>query len=65
MKNEKGFTLIELVVCVMILIIISLVATQMFFGIAGYMNFKNSQNNTNDVVIIQQQDEEVQNESRY
>lgn len=63
MKNEKGFTLIELIICIAIFCIITVMVVTAGGGI--YALYKNTSNN--NTVIIQQQDEEkpYSNEGKY
>jgi prepilin-type N-terminal cleavage/methylation domain-containing protein len=58
-KNIKGFTLIELMICIMILAIMAIMGVTV---VGNLMAWKSADNNSN-AVIIQQQDEKT--ESRY
>lgn len=62
--NRKGFTLIEVMVCVMILFIMTIIGIQVIGGVIYWNSAKSDSN----AVIIQQQDEDElynNDESRY
>jgi len=60
--NRKGFTLIELVICIMILIILGFMGITAFFGMSA---LKNASDNSNTVIIQQQDESKFDQENRY